>query len=159
MSISCTWILILKEIWQGELKWMSWIPKMERVETLMKLSHKLGKLSSQLEAGRCAKTVKVSKDGYDYQLHNFLLQKRDKPWHQGNRYLVGFDFGWCLYSTLHLQQLLEILQSPKKLLALCDTTVAIKMFWQSCQLPSWCWGHPEGSCLSVAASKFPDIVY
>lgn len=40
----------------------------------MQLSHKLGKLSSQLEAGRCAKTVKVSKDGWDYQLHNFLLK-------------------------------------------------------------------------------------
>lgn len=47
---------------------------MERVETLMQLSHKLGKLSNQLEAGRCAKTVKVSKDGCDYQLHNFVFQ-------------------------------------------------------------------------------------
>lgn len=39
---------------------------------------------------------------------------------------MGFDFGWCLYSTLHLQQLLEDLQSPKKLFALCDTTINIK---------------------------------
>lgn len=66
MTISCTWILILKEIWQGELRWVSWIPKMERVETLMQLSHKLGKLSSQLEVGRCAKTLKVSNDRCDY---------------------------------------------------------------------------------------------
>lgn len=40
----------------------------------MQLSHKLGKLSSQLEEDRCAKTVKISKDGCDYQLPNFVLQ-------------------------------------------------------------------------------------
>lgn len=32
----------------------------------MQLSHKLGKLSNQLEAGKYEKIVKVSKDGWDY---------------------------------------------------------------------------------------------
>lgn len=35
---------------------------MKIVETLMRLSHKLGKLSKQLEAGKHEKMVKVSKD-------------------------------------------------------------------------------------------------
>lgn len=41
----------------------------------MHLSHKLGKLSNQLEAGKCEKMVKVSKDIWDYWVHNFLCEK------------------------------------------------------------------------------------
>lgn len=54
-------VLFFKEIWWWALKWLCWIAKMKRVETLIQLSHKLGKLSKQLKAGRHEKIVEVSK--------------------------------------------------------------------------------------------------
>lgn len=75
MSISCILSFFSLRRYDSEHGGECAESKIKRVGKLMHLSHKLGKLSNQLAAGKCEKIVKVSKDIWDYWVHNFLCEK------------------------------------------------------------------------------------
>ncbi|CAM9945374.1 unnamed protein product, partial [Bubo scandiacus] len=62
------------------------------------------------------------------------------------------------FYIFHLQLLLEIPQSLRKLWSLSENTLNIKTVQWSGQLPSWCCVHPKRTCFLAIGSAFPDSV-